>query len=164
MAKDIYSEALTTLDENQKRWLKRKCYDYVKSLQWQNKLKRRKRIPEIGEYMSLRAIVVANDIAIDFHEFMAGINLPLIAKCDQSVMNMYFLAIQITWLVNDLVSLETDVNSDFPTNLVILIKNTRKCNWQEAADEVHQALLESIDEFKCWEKLVTEFYDQNWTV
>ncbi|RWS04647.1 hypothetical protein B4U80_15071, partial [Leptotrombidium deliense] len=102
MAKDIYSEALATLDENQKRWLKRKCYDYVKSIQWQNKLKRRKRIQEIGEYMSLRAIVVANDIAIDFHEFMAGINLPLIAKYDQSVMNMYFLAIQITWLVNNL--------------------------------------------------------------
>ncbi|RWS22496.1 Terpene synthase: metal-binding protein-like protein [Leptotrombidium deliense] len=158
---ELYSEALTMFDEKQKAWLKRKCYDYVRSYQWQNRLKRRKRIPEIGEYMALRGITVTNDIAIDLSEFIGGINLPLIAKCDQSVMNMYFLANQISWLINDLVSLENDVNTDFPANLVMSIKNTRRCTWQEAADEVYQILLDSVEEFKCWEKYVTKFYDEN---
>ncbi|RWS20252.1 hypothetical protein B4U80_12122, partial [Leptotrombidium deliense] len=160
MAIDIYSETLAILDESQKASLRRKCNYYVKSVQWQNKLKRRKRIPEIGECMSLRAIAVTNDVSIELYEFIAGINLPLHVKCDQSIMNMNFLANQIVWIMNDLVSLETDVNSDFPANLVISVKHIRKCTWQEAADEVHQMLLESIDEFKCWEKNVTKFYDQ----
>ncbi|RWS20418.1 hypothetical protein B4U80_12085, partial [Leptotrombidium deliense] len=160
LVKDIYSESLAILDENQRTSLRRKCYYYVKSVQWQNKLKRRKRIPEIGEYMSLRAFSVTNDVSLELYEFIAGINLPLHVKCDQSIMNMNFLANQIVLIMNDLASLEADVNSDFPANLVMSVKHTRKCTWQEAADEVHQTFLESIDEFKCWEKLVTKFYDQ----
>ncbi|RWS18375.1 hypothetical protein B4U80_14626, partial [Leptotrombidium deliense] len=97
LSKEIYMEALTLFDEEQQICLRRKTGDFIRSYMWQKKLKRQKRTPEIGEYIALRGYTVTNDLWFEGYEYVGHINLPLIAKCDQSVTNMAILTNQISW-------------------------------------------------------------------
>ncbi|RWS18498.1 hypothetical protein B4U80_12489, partial [Leptotrombidium deliense] len=122
--KDALEKAALDLQEDALRYYKnllpliRRNMDYLfRGTQWEMKVNRRRRIPTLAEYVTLRPVTIFFNIIIDVHEPLAGIELPMELRCQTPMRELYEATIKINWISNDIVSFTKELKDNCTANL-----------------------------------------------
>lgn len=114
----------------------RSVEDYFSACLWEAENRAANRIPDRATYIRLRPFTGALNTDFELIEPCEHIHLPAEVYQDPTLQRLSLMCNNVVCWSNDIFSLDKERRTDNRHNLVIVVKNERKCSWQEAVDRV----------------------------
>ncbi len=145
------------------RWRDRLAHGFQKWLEYTVReheiyepLRHQDKLPDLSTYIHVRTVTVGADATFDLIEYVEGFELPEKAKTCGEVNALHALAIKIIFLVNDIFSLEKDLEANWP-NIVTVIRQQFKLGLFEALEAAVDLHNESVSAFLDLERSLPSF-------
>jgi len=109
---------------------------FFDALVWESGIHAQGTTPSLEEYLEMRPRSSAMDHCVDLIALIEGIEAPAALRASAPFELLRSKAINVVCWANDLVSLERELDSGVPQNLVIVVQHARGCSLEEAQQVV----------------------------
>ncbi|MGW2681404.1 terpene synthase family protein [Streptomyces sp. NPDC001436] len=138
-------------DGAQPGWAARTAYEweYYFATQAHEAIGRLRGTPaDMETYLQVRRGIAGTDLPLSLGERAAGITVPAGALHSPQLRIMRQAAIDVTFMCNDVYSLEKEEARGDMDNLVLVLEHTQGCSRQEAIEAARQEVEQRVDRFR----------------
>ncbi|MFE2273320.1 terpene cyclase [Streptomyces lavendulae] len=132
-------------------WVARTAYEweYYFATQAHEAIGRLRGTPaDMETYLQVRRGIAGTDLPLSLGERAAGITIPAAAFHSPQLRIMRQAAIDVTFMCNDVYSLEKEEARGDMDNLVLILEYTQGCSRQEAIEAARQEVAQRVERFR----------------